>query len=102
MLRPARPKPIVCLDGKFEIVPAIEIYKVRTLRPRSDAESVKRAAEGDLVRIVFSDAMYDHAMHRADEFEKSGKRVEFVYAEKDVQEAIKNGDFHVVERTAEG
>ncbi len=96
-MRPTRPRTIVSKDGRFKIVPAIKILKVRTLFPRSEAEAQKRAEHGDLVRIVYSDACYDQAMTEADQIENEGRRVEFVYAEKDVLESVVAGDFTVVE-----
>jgi hypothetical protein len=102
---PAKPRPIVNYTGKWQIVPKVEIYHVTELDPETPEQRERAERLGRRVRILYCAKTYELACNRSAELVKAGlhpDQIEFVFAQRDTDQAIRDGKWDVVPLTDGG
>lgn len=97
--KPERPKRIITRDGRWEIIPDVEVLRIQQLDPQTENQRDEIITLGPKVRILYSAKTWKFAMKRVDEIVASGvrpERIECVFAERDTDRALREGRVEVI------
>jgi hypothetical protein len=98
-VKPYKPRPIRTNDGRWEIVPNVEIFKVDPLRPVTSDQRERAEKYGPLIRVLYCAATYEIAKAKVEKLVQTGvriERIECVIAIKDTVQAVLDGNFEVI------